>query len=507
MTELEGLQGMITHKNSINMINSENEENTASTTFKALQRETSVYKYYVVLKEDSLTKQGFLDLEKVPKLYISGAGQFLKNLRKKNSLSQQDIATILEVNRVAMEHWENSRNKMPLQKLVKISEILGISRDTIYYLIDSGKITTKNNLPVNFEKFRNIAQYFNPNKDENKARIILLKHCPEKTINKIMDSFKVIPRSHGRKGLRIACRELYNFLTTFFNYFKVPKIHPPLTNEVKGWYNDDIDLKRAVIMPSLQSDGTSVEFEQYHRLSFCGYNKHLHDYFVDAMYFEYDKMPTSYFIGDYRTEYRNKSIKKIRNSIMSLAGNTKTSPAKGQTAEEYLQETQPHLHYLINAPKTEQKIAIRIWASTEGSIMLSRSAGHVYPRLVIACAHPDLAIQLQQIAKCLNMKFSAIRSNKNWSGIGGINARDISSCIEFLKFGGFIKGVKIGGHSKYHEGIPKNVLFLGILEFKIRQLESISLKKLPTQQIHHEINKIIENRDYKSADYYINYFS
>ncbi len=39
-------------------------ENFASTVFKALIRETSVYKHYVELKEGVLTKQGFFDLSK-----------------------------------------------------------------------------------------------------------------------------------------------------------------------------------------------------------------------------------------------------------------------------------------------------------------------------------------------------------------------------------------------------------------------------------------------------------
>ena len=78
--------------------------------------------------------------------------------------------------------------------------------------------------------------------------------------------------------------------------------------------------------------------------------------------------------------------------------------------------------------------------------------------------------------------------------------------MQFLKLGGFIKGVKIGGNSPYHEGIAKDVLLLGILEYKKCELENSDLKKLPIQQAHHKINKIIENRKYKAVDYYINYF-
>ena len=36
------------------------------TAFKALIRETSVYKYYIELKENSLTSKGYLDIAKIP---------------------------------------------------------------------------------------------------------------------------------------------------------------------------------------------------------------------------------------------------------------------------------------------------------------------------------------------------------------------------------------------------------------------------------------------------------
>jgi hypothetical protein len=83
------------------------------------------------------------------------------------------------------------------------------------------------------------------------------------------------------------------------------------------------------------------------------------------MHFVYNEFPTAYFMGPssntLRTEYKNKAIKKIRDEIMNLAGNAKTCPATGQSIFEYLKEPQPHVHYLMDASKTEQKIALRIW--------------------------------------------------------------------------------------------------------------------------------------------------
>ncbi len=230
------------------------------------------------------------------------------------------------------------------------------------------------------------------------------------------------------------------------------------------------------------------------------------------MFNEFGLLPTSYFILTskkcYTTEYKRKSVKKIIDEIMKFAGNTKTAPSKQQTVEEYLLEPQPHLNYLINASKTKQQIALRIWASTEGSISIYvKKDGYIRPQLVIACAHPDLAKQLQQIAQRSNIKFAVVRLKNNWSGIGGLHNHTICGCIEFLKLGGFIKGVKISANSKYYEGIEKNTLLLGILEFKTRQNAKKKLRNLSREKVHNEIKKISKNKEYKSPGYYVKYFS
>ena len=70
------------------------------------------------------------------------------------------------------------------------------------------------------------------------------------------------------------------------------------------------------------------------------------------------------------------------------------------------------------------------------------------------------------------------------------------------------RDVKISSNSPYHEGIDKDILLLGILEFKKRRKTDASYRKLTLKDAHHKINKIIENREYESEnDYYIEYFS
>lgn len=487
----------------------EKSEHSEPTYFKVLQRESSVYKYYIELKEGIFTEHGYIDLVKVPNLYVFGAGQFIRNLRVKNGLRQKDIAKILNVSHKTLDDWERNTNRMPLQKLVKITETLGISRDTIYSLIDKGKFNTLNSLPTRFEKFSDVVQYLSPYKTVSNGtwRIGVIKRS-NKIIPRIKATIDVSIVFRSNRHALIYSKELYTFLKTFFRYSKIPKINPPLTKNVKRWYDNSVDLKRAIIIPCLQSDGgIFMDDKQYYLLCFYGYNKILHDYFVDAMYFEYKELPSTFFAGCYLTQYHRKSTKKIVYDVMNLAGNTKTAPSHEQKVEDYIKEQQPHLDYLKKASRTEQNIALRIWASTEGCVSIFRTRNNVYPGLYISCAHPNLAKQLQQIARRFNIHFCISRSKRNWSGIQMLSARALCSCIEFLKLGGFINGVKINSNSRYHEGVAKDALLLGILEFKKLELENSHLKKLSLQQVHHEINKIIKTRDYKSAEYYINYFS
>jgi transcriptional regulator with XRE-family HTH domain len=487
---------------------SENGKTSESKISKTLIRETSVYEYYMELKEDALTEQGFLDLKKVPDLRISGTGQFLKNLRIKKTLRQKDIAKILGVSRSQINHWENNYRKMDLQSLVKIAIVNGVSKDTIYSFIDQGKFNTKVNLPAKLEKIRDILKYLSPQKSSIHWLITLTENS-EEILSKIISTLNVKPISLCYSKV-IYSKELYNYLTTFFRYTKVPKIQPPLTKEVKLLYKNGIDLKRAIICPSLQSDGNINK--RNHSLRFCGKNKILHDYFVDAMYYEYNIFPSSYFKcwdkrrgNCYETCYVERP--EIVDEVMKLAGNSKTKPAQGQKVEEYLKEPQPHLNYLTNASETEKKIALRIWASAEGYISIYKYAGHFYPKIGIGCAHPDLATQLQKILQHFNINFIISRVESYWSGIRGLLTTSPRSCIGFLKLGGFIKDIKIGEHSKYHKGIHKDILTLGILELKKRENTDWRLRYLSLKGMHEEVNTIIKKREYNTADYYIDYFS
>ena len=498
-------------------------KNSLPMNFKALQRETSVHKYYIELKDGLITEQGFLDLVKVPSLRVLGAGRLVRKLRSQNKLRQKDAAKILNTSLSQVWDWERSKTTIPLQLLVTLSEICGLSKETIYSMIDKGEISLKGkiNLPVRFEKIRDIVQYLNPHKVGTQGQITLLK-CPYEARSKIKERLNIKSRSYELYRPIIYSRGLYNYLKTFFRYTRNQKIQFPLTKKVKLWYDEGIDLKRSVICPCLQSDGFIKRSKSHeYKIRFYGCCRALHDYFVDALYYEYNILPTSYYAPTstkvHYTAYTQKKVSEIAYELINLSGNTKTSPAPRQTIDEYLMEPQPHLNYLNNATLQEQKIAFRIWMSTEGSISVIKHKkrgsgrrlriGYVRPRIVLSCAHPVLVKQLKYIAKQLHIPLYISRSKKCWSGISALSNETISACIELLKHGGFIENVKISAHSSYHEGIDKNVLLLGILEFKKREQKNSNLKNLPIQQVHHKINKIIENSEYKSADLYIDYFS
>jgi len=305
-----------------------------------------------------------------------------------------------------------------------------------------------------------------PSKDG--ITIILRKSCPENLIGAIL-SLNITLRTYGHKKV-IYSKELNHYITTFFRYTKIPKVHPPLTTEVKGWNNEGIDLKRAIIIPCLQTDGSIDNHnpKKGKALLFTGKNKILHDLFVDAIYLEYNFLPSSYFgrFNDhFITCYKKRSINEIADELMNIAGSAKTSPAQGQSVDNYLKESQPDLDYLINASEMEQKIALRIWASTEGSFSIYRDRQRIYPRLEIGCTHPVLAKQLLDIGKLHNLRLSIKKYKKTWSGVAFLHDRTLSGCISFLKLGGFIQGVKVSQNSPYYKGVDKNILTLGIFEY------------------------------------------
>lgn len=500
---------MILGKNSPVTSNEEDEED--SNCLRISLGGTSVWSHECKLKKDALTIQNYIDLVKVTGLYVSDAGPFLRELRMKNQLRLKDIAELVEVTPTDVCAWEKNRKRMSLRVLVKIAENFDISRDKIYSMIENGEIKTK--LPatlIRFDKIRDIVPFLLPCDGINPS--VYLRKCKDETLKKVEETlnFKLAYRSKRINSNRAVIYSwlFHRYLKTFFSYSKFPKIIPPLTNEVETWSKKGLDLRYTVILPLLQTEGCITI--KHPLICFWGNNRSLHDLFVDAMYFQYGLLPSSYYRynkNSYVTDYTQKSEKaeKIQNELLTICGNTKTKSDYRQTVEEYLKEPQPHLNYLRKS--TEAQIALRIWASAEGCISIHRHKTFVYPVLNISCAHPILVNQLKKISKKFQMHFNILRSKTKWSGFTGLGSTSIKNILNFLRIGGFIKRVEISSHSKYHKGIAKDILTLGILEFKKREKTSPHLRKLSIKKVHYEINKIVKNNEYNSADYYIEYFS
>ncbi len=107
----------------------------------------------------------------------------------------------------------------------------------------------------------------------------------------------------------------------------------------------------------------------------------------------------------------------------------------------------------------------------------------------------------------LIFNFSISKGYNTWSGISGLQTVSISSIINFLKIGGFIRRVKVAkSKSKFFGGFDKQDVLLGVLEFTKRQREDIDYRTEDIQKINKWTKGIIENKQFMNEEHYINYF-
>ena len=70
-------------------------------------------------------------------------GETIYKLRTEKNLSQGDLAEILEVSRQSVSKWENNSAVPDLEKIIKLSEIFGVSLDELV----KGEKTIKETAP------------------------------------------------------------------------------------------------------------------------------------------------------------------------------------------------------------------------------------------------------------------------------------------------------------------------------------------------------------------------
>ncbi|HAA4247508.1 TPA_asm: transcriptional regulator [Listeria monocytogenes] len=69
-------------------------------------------------------------------------GKRLKQLRKNNNKTQEDISKILGISRGAYSHIENGRNEPDMETIVKLANIFGVSTDYLLGRSNNGFIDT-----------------------------------------------------------------------------------------------------------------------------------------------------------------------------------------------------------------------------------------------------------------------------------------------------------------------------------------------------------------------------
>lgn len=69
---------------------------------------------------------------------MTSVGKNLKNIRKKNNLTQDELAEKLSVTRQAVSNWENGKTEPDIETLTKIAQIFDISIDELVDGIPKG---------------------------------------------------------------------------------------------------------------------------------------------------------------------------------------------------------------------------------------------------------------------------------------------------------------------------------------------------------------------------------
>ncbi len=473
-----------------------------------MQREKTIFLHKVSVKRENLTKENYFNLNKISQLRILDNG-FLKKIRKEYQKTQLNLSKLIKIPLRTLIGWESYKKALPFSKLIKMCTKLNINKKKMYQLINGceftfgkhhGKNRIKLSLKPNEFKIANYLIPIEPNK------VYVIKNTPKEIKKEIIKDFSIDSYYLNKTGLLVIYSYLlHNFLKIYYRYHKELLLKFPLSKEVPNWIKEKVDIVKAVIIPLLITDGG----EKVSSVFCSGESNIVHNIWTDACYYTFDKLPSSY-----KVPYKNIFItthrfnQDILNSLKLKCPLFKTSPSK-ESAEKYLKLKQPTISYLLKCSKLEQQIAIRLWAITEGSISIHNSKKEklITPNIRIACAHPSLIDELKKVAELNEINFSISKGYNTWSKISCLQTSSISSTINFLKIGGFIRGVKVAkSRSKYFGGFDKQDVLLGILEFMKRQRENKVCRTSNIQKINRWIRDIIKEREFKDENYYIKYF-
>ena len=407
-------------------------------------------------------------------------GPKLKEWRNECKLTQNQVVKNLKLaGRFQLMDFERGEVGVPLNLLFKFATLYDKKKEfeeilpKLYFSRKRNEVV----LPSMPEQIDGLIQYLKP--IHRNVVKVSLRASREELIG-IENIFDV--KINYLKSLRtINSRALVDFLDTFYKYKKKCKLKFPLTRLVPDLVKMGIDLRKAIILPLLQSDG-SADKKSFWMNGIC---RPIHDVFADAVYYTYGIVPSGYFfdsnrVGCYKTYFPSK---KIILELKSLCGNTKTEPAKGQSKEDFLKEPQPHMDYMADLDNIGKRTALRCYASSEGYI------GHTgkNPKFEIACANPALIKGVKKLAEDLGITMGIQPAKYTWSGIGRLSTGKVKNIERFKEIGGFIEGMTINGVTKYLRGVEKNKVLAVALKYN-HQIIRNTKKERPSKQVLDLVN-------------------
>ncbi|EAC4897285.1 XRE family transcriptional regulator [Listeria monocytogenes] len=129
-------------------------------------------------------------------------GNRLKQLRKNNNKTQEDISKILGISRGAYSHIENGRNEPDMETIVKLADIFEVSTDYLLGKSNNGLvdiIAAHIDSNATEEDIKEILAYIEEKRkehaNENEINITEIASKEDEEINKFVDEnedFKVV---------------------------------------------------------------------------------------------------------------------------------------------------------------------------------------------------------------------------------------------------------------------------------------------------------------------------
>ncbi len=469
-------------------------------------KSTTVWEEIASLKKDLVFENRFFDLLELDGLYVFNVGNILKEWRNRTGASQTYLNQLMKRNKDYFGLVERNIRGLPLRRLFALGRKLGVIKDRIGFY----KLLRGNGVFFGSVGKSNRIKLPLPSDSKN----ILNKICLAKN-HQFLVSIKKGISSREREDLKNkfnfkikkqdydGCERHYirsftfnSFLRKFFNFEKKCKLKFPLTKYVAE-RKSKIDLVRGIILPLLQSDGCPWTFTNK-----C---KEFHDIIVDAFYYHYGVLPTSYMIrckGDsaYNTTFPNIN-NRIKKELLSISGNVKTTPAVGQSKEDFLKEPQPHLDYLLESDRETQIAGLQMYFAAEGWVQFYEThGGYTAPLLGIACSHPTVHSGLIELCKKFNAKMLSTKKS-NWTGLGELLTTGLIQVINLIRIEPFTGGIYVS-RGNFKNYLKKEAL-LSILEHRYREKRKLVNHKIPREAKIKNIKSILDNKEFKNENHYI----